>query len=187
MLSSAHLHQATRRALLVGAALGLQACATRPRPAGDGTAPPAADGRAALPPGARPASPRPPSPLAAERQWLQSWFRGTPVQIAQQGEGPLAIEVPREHCFDPGRPQIKPALGAVLDKLAESLRRLPQARVVQLAAPADAGGSTALAQQRAHQLRLRLLARGIAPTRLLASSVSAGAAVQLRVELDVAA
>ena len=187
MLSSAPLSQATRRALLVWAALGLQSCATRPRPAGDGAATQASDGRAALPPGARPTTPRPPSPLTAESRWLQSWFRGTPVQIVQQGDGPLAIEVPREHCFDPGRPQIRPALAAVLDKLAESLRRLPQARVVQMAAPADAGGGAALAQQRAHQLRLRLLARGIAPTRLLAGTVSAGAAVQLRVELDDAA
>lgn len=176
MNSSAPSPQATRRALLVLAALGLQACATRP---------PSAEGRGTEPPAtARPTPTRPPSPLAAERQWLQSWFRGTPVQITQQGDGPLAIEVPREHCFEPGRAQIRPALAAVLDKLAESLRRLPQARLAQVAAPLDPGGTAALAQQRAHQLRLRLLTRGIAPTRLHAGSVSTAAAVQLRIELD---
>lgn len=165
----------TRRTLLVLTALGLQACASRPSNP---------ETRTASPPPARPAPARPPSPLAAERQWLQSWFRGTPVQVSQSGSGALAVDVPREHSFEPGRHQVKPALGAVLDKLAESLRRLPRARVVQVAAPADADGGTALAQQRAHQVRLHLLARGIAPTRLNAGSVSAGSGVQLRVDVD---
>jgi uncharacterized protein YceK len=51
-------------------------------------------------------SPTPPSPpapttpaqrtaaaeaLAVERQWLGSWFRDTPVKVAQRGDGAMSI------------------------------------------------------------------------------------------------
>jgi len=34
--------------------------------------------------------------LAVERQWLGTWFRDTPVKIAQRGDGAMTVEVPRE-------------------------------------------------------------------------------------------
>lgn len=32
--------------------------------------------------------------LAIEQQRLQDWFRGSPVRIAQRGDGSLAIDMP---------------------------------------------------------------------------------------------
>ena len=99
--------------------------------------------------------------LVVERQWLESWFKGTPVRIAQRPDGAIDIDVPREFCFDAGSSAVKPALAAVLDKLAESLRRVPLARVPLIAAPADAATAPSLALQRAQQVRDGLRSRGV--------------------------
>src|SRR4249920_282239 len=118
--------------------------------------------------------------LAVERQWLGSWFRDTPVKVAQRGDGVLTLEVPREFCFDAGRSTVKPALAAVLDKLAESLRRVPQAQVALLAAPDDANVTTPLAMQRGDRMREHLRSRGVAESRLGKPSPAASPSVQLR-------
>jgi len=117
-----------------------------------------------------------------EREWLRSWFDGTPVTISQRDEGPLSVEVPLAFSFAPRRSSVKPALAAVLDKLAESLRRT-RALLPGLAAPADAGGPPALALQRAGALRAYLLSRGVPPAQLGTPAAAQAAAVQLRVEL----
>ena len=119
--------------------------------------------------------------LAVERQWLGTWFRDTPVKIAQRGDGVLTLEVPREFCFDTGRSTVKPALAAVLDKLAESLRRVPQAQVALLAAPDDASVTTPLAMQRAERVREHLRSHGVAEGRLAKPAPAVSASVQLRV------
>jgi outer membrane protein OmpA-like peptidoglycan-associated protein len=118
--------------------------------------------------------------LAVERQWLGSWFRDTPVKIAQRGDGVVTLEVPREFSFDTGRSAVKPALAAVLDKVAESLRRVPQAQVALLAAPDDTGVTTPLALQRADRVREYLRSRGVAEVRLAKASPAASESVQLR-------
>ena len=53
--------------------------------------------------------------LSTERQWLQQWFKDTPVQIAQQGDA-VSVDLPREFAFDTARSQVKPPLAAVLDR-----------------------------------------------------------------------
>lgn len=165
-----------------------------------GTAPPAAEpagdppaSARALPPASQSSSPGArPTPqqrsaaaaaLGVERNWLASWFRGTPVQIAQRGDGAVVVEVPREFCFDPGESSVKPALGAVLDKVAESMARLRSARLPLLAAPADPGAATALALQRATKVRLYLLRRGVAAARLGPPVAAGPASMQLRMDL----
>lgn len=160
-----------RRTLLLGlpwAAAGLVACgtATPPRPAE-----PAAP------------APRPPAepPLVAERRWLQQWFEGTPVAIALQRDGALSVTVPREFCFDTGRHAVKPALAAVLDKVAESLRRQRAARLDGLAVPDDAAANAALVRRRGASVRQHLLGRGVPEARLAAPTLAASPAVQLRI------
>jgi outer membrane protein OmpA-like peptidoglycan-associated protein len=150
--------------------LALHGCATAPSP------PPAP-----APPAAAPA-PRP-SSLAVERQWLQSWFEGTPVRIVQRSESTFTVDVPRDYCFDAGRSVVKPPLAAVLDKLAQSLQRKPSARVELLSAPGDTGAVPALAQQRADNVRKHLIARGASPEQLGPPTVTSVAAVQLRIGL----
>jgi outer membrane protein OmpA-like peptidoglycan-associated protein len=160
----------TAAALLV-IALALGGCALLAPP--KATAPSAAEQRTALVEG-----------LAIESQWLQSWFKGTPVLIAQRSDGTVTVDVPREFCFDRGRSAVKPALAAVLDKVAESLKRRPQTQLIGLAAPDDRGDSTPLALQRAAQVHRHLRDRGIAAARLGEASTTGAAAVQLRIGPD---
>lgn len=161
------------RALL--AVLALSACTSLP-PAQPGTPP------------ATPAAPATTDPrsslaeaLAVEQQWLLSFFRDTPVRVVLQADGKLAVDVPLEFSFDAGSSRVKPPLAAVLDKLAESLRRRPAAYVSLLAAPADKAGASALAMQRAAQVHRRLLDRGVPASRLGPASASSAAGVALRV------
>lgn len=143
------------------------------------------------PPSQAPARPEAPAaraaPLEVERQWLQSWFEGTPVAIATAADGSLAVTVPREFCFERGQHAVKPALAAVLDKVAESLRRQRQVQLALVAAPADgAGGAAAdaaLSQRRAAAVRQHLRGRGVPEARLAAATASAAPAVQLRLVL----
>jgi outer membrane protein OmpA-like peptidoglycan-associated protein len=159
---------ARRRRLLPIVVLTLHGCATGPAPA------PA--------PVARPApSARPDTALATERAWLQSWFSGTPVVIAQHNGGPVSVDVPREFCFDAGRSKIQPPLAAVLDKVAQSLRRTG-AQLPVLAAPGDAAAASPLAVQRAQAVRKHLLDRGVPAAQLGTPSATTVAAVQLRME-----
>jgi outer membrane protein OmpA-like peptidoglycan-associated protein len=135
-------------------------------------------------PGASPPSAaRDTAALAAERQWLRSWFGDTPVRIAQSSDTAISIEIPREFCFDPGHSHVKPALAAVLDKVAESLRRVPQLRLELIAAPADSAASTPLALQRATQMRVHLVDRGVPAGQLGGPQAAAAESVQLRMAL----
>jgi outer membrane protein OmpA-like peptidoglycan-associated protein len=155
-----------RRLLLPVLALALHGCATAPSPA------PA--------PRAAPAT-KTDSALATELAWLQQWFSGTPVVITQQDDGPVSVDVPREFCFDAGRSKVNPPLAAVLDKVAQSLRRTG-ARLTRLAAPGDAAATSPLALQRAEALRKHLLSKGVPAAQLGKPSATTVAAVQLRME-----
>ena len=122
------------------------------------------------------------SALHSEQRWLQSWFEGTPVRIVMTGEGVLAIDVPREFCFDAGRSQVKPALAAVLDKVAQSLRRNTPTKLTLLAAPGDGGSSAPLAMARSAAVHKHLRNRGVPAARLGEPGATTVAAVQLRIE-----
>jgi outer membrane protein OmpA-like peptidoglycan-associated protein len=158
-----------RRPWVLAIVLALHGCTTTPPPA-----PPPA-------PAPAPAAPRA-SALTTERAWLQSWFTGTPVAITQQNQGAVSVEVPREFSFDAGRSKVNPPLAAVLDKVAQSLRRTG-ARLALLAAPGDAAAASPLALQRAQALHSHLLSRGVPAAQLGTPSATTVAAVQLRMEL----
>lgn len=161
-----------RRVWLLASALALHGCASGPPKPNDGSS----GGR-----DAPRAAARGQNRLAVERDWLRSWFDGTPVSITQQDEGPLSVEVPLAFSFEPRRSAVKPALAAVLDKLAQSLRRTG-ALLPGVAAPPDPAGPPALALQRAGALRAHLLSRGV-PVAQLGAPAVAEAAVQLRAEM----
>jgi outer membrane protein OmpA-like peptidoglycan-associated protein len=166
-----------RRILLLSlpcVAAGLVACGTAPPP------------RAARP---EVAPPRPPTepPLVVERRWLQQWFEGTPVAITLQRDEALSVSVPREFCFDNGRHAVKPALAAVLDKVAESLRRQRLARLDQMAVPDDTAANAALLRRRGQAVRQHLLGRGVPEARLALPAAAASPALQLRIVLLPAA
>src|SRR4249920_3192953 len=91
-------------------ALVLAGCATAPGPAAPPPAPPA--------PSAPPPPPVVAPQLELEQHWLEELFKGTPVTIGPGSAGELRLEVPMKYSFDPGKPAVKPALGAVIDKVA---------------------------------------------------------------------
>lgn len=126
-------------------ALALAACSSTPvqRPAPN---------EVVLPPAPPVVAPQ----LAAEQRWLLDLFQGTPVLITPGPAGELRVEVPLQFSFGQGQAAVKPALSAVLDKMAASLSRLPRTRV-QIAAPGVA---------RTDALRAGLLARGVAGPRI---------------------
>lgn len=162
-------------AALAGCAAPTSTVGSRPVPAPG----PAGSEPPAVPP-ARPAPPAPVSPLVTEQRWLDEWFRGTPVVIALADHTTLNVEVPLANSFEAGRSVLKPALVAVLDRVATSLRRQATLRV-SVAAPADAGGAAALATTRTQRVREHLVSRGVAAVRVAGgASARAGAPVQLR-------
>ncbi len=127
------------------------------------------------------AGPAPASPaLLTEQHWLEDWFRGTPVLVKMHDSQTLTVDVPLGHCFAPGRSEVKPALAAVLDRLATSLRRQATLRLT-ITAPTDSDGPATLAAGRTQQVREQLLARGVASTRATGLGTGrAGTALQLR-------
>jgi outer membrane protein OmpA-like peptidoglycan-associated protein len=139
-----------------------------------------------VPPGppASPAEQRAAAPAAllVERQWLQSWFEGTPVRITQGGDGAVSVEVPREFCFDAGKTSIKPEIAAVLNRVAVSLRRVPASRLALLAAPDDAAGTSLLARVRGAQIARHLASRGVVAARIAKPTASAAPEVRLRID-----
>jgi len=172
-------------------ALSLCACASDPPSASASSSSPSPSPATVAAQG--PAASAPPTPaqqrtaaastLAVERQWLASWFKGTPVVVAQRPDGAVVVDVPREFCFDPGRDTVKPALAAVLDKVTQSLRRTPTAELHLIAAPNDASGSATLGVQRATRVYDYLRAHGVPAGRLAKPTAASGAAVQLRMEV----
>lgn len=184
------------RVFLAAVALSIGACSTTGGsgpPYGGPVEPPAVPGTPAGPEtGAQPGQAAPPpavSPLTSEQRYFEDWFRGTPVVIAakpQAAQPTLQVDVPLANSFDAGKADIKPALAAVLERVAESLRRQIGARVM-VAAPADPGGNAALAQQRAQRVREHLVARRIAAPRIaVGGAARAGAPLQLRMTIPAA-
>lgn len=180
-LALRHASQALTLLTLLALLVGCATPAPAPRPgapvgteSGPGSAPAPAG------PAARP-TPQAPSPLVAEQRWLDEWFRGTPVAITLSDVNTLVVEVPLANSFGIGSSNLKPALAAVLDRVATSLRRQPALRVSVAAPPDAAAGGAALAAARAQQVRGHLVSRGVPATRMAAvGSARVGAPVQLR-------
>ena len=188
MSSSAPL---LRTALGLLVVLLMSACASSPSSPSSGSGVFGAPAPNAGDPNAAPRVPAPgtPSatPLATEQRFLEDWFRGTPVVIAAQPPMTLQLDVPLANSFDAGKSDIKPALNAVLDRVAQSLLRQNAARI-HINAPSDASGNGALAQSRALRVREALGHKGIAGTRVAVTETAprAGGPVQLRLTIPAA-
>jgi outer membrane protein OmpA-like peptidoglycan-associated protein len=171
----------------------MSACASTSSPPSSGsgvfTAPaPNAGSAGSTDPNATPRAPAPgtppATPLATEQRFLEGWFRDTPVVIAAQPPMTLQLDVPLVNSFDAGKSDIKPALNAVLDRVAQSLLRQSAARI-HVNTPADANGNGGLAQSRAQRVREALGSKGIAATRVAFTEAAprAGGPVQLRLTI----
>jgi flagellar motor protein MotB len=157
-----------RRTLMFSAPLlaVLAACGTRPAPT-PASGSPGTGGAAPSPPPATRAT------LASEAARLAELFAGTPVVFAMQPDGSLRVTVPRKNSFDPGSIKVRPALGAVLERLARSP-----------AAPPDVESrNSVLARERALSVRDYLIGQGVGVARLQA----AGAVLPDQVEIVLTA
>ncbi len=191
MLSSGALWRTPTALLTV---LLMSACASSPSSSSPGSGVFSAPAPNATPgdPNAAPRAPAPgtpaATPLSTEQRFLEDWFRNTPVIIAAQPPVTLQVDVPLANSFDAGKADIKPALSAVLDRVAQSLLRQSAARI-HVNAPADAGGNGALAQSRAQRVREALGSKGIAATRVAVTEAAPriGGPVQLRLTIPAVA
>ncbi len=122
---------------------------------------------------AKPALP-PEAPLAGEAKWLTELFAGTPVQVVGERDGSVRLSVPMKYAFDAPAATApssvaatvapKPPLQAVLDKLSQSLKRQPAAKLLA-AAPAGPRSAERLAAVRSH-----LAIRGVPNWRVASAS-----------------
>lgn len=146
----------------------LAACGTRPPAAPPPSPPPPAGG------------PPPRATLAAEAARLAEFFRGTPVVFAMSADGVLRVSVPRGNSFEPGSFRVKPALGAVLERLARS--QAASGSRFKVAAPADvAGRGGSLPGERALSVRDYLVGHGLGVARVQAAGTAATDAVEITV------
>jgi len=178
--------RAAARVIVAITALALGACATGPAgsPSSGPVEPPAVSpfGAVRPAPGGAGAAPQA-APIVTEQRWLEDWFRGTPVVIAAEGGSTLQVEVPLANSFDTGKADIKPALSAVLERVAEIMRRQAGARLT-VSAPNDAGGAATLAQTRARRMREHIVARRIAAPHIsIAEGLRSGGPIQLRLTI----
>ncbi len=169
----------------------LGGCASRGIERGPGPAP--NTGSTPSNSGSTAATPSPPSPaeskavpppdaLVPERKYLSDWFAGTPVLIDFERDGALRVEVPLQHAFDARQTKVKPALFKVLDRVATSLRRVPNARAV-VTAPGDPNPpiDAALADTRVKSVREAIVSRGVNAIRVSGAAPSNTGMVQIRI------
>jgi outer membrane protein OmpA-like peptidoglycan-associated protein len=127
-----------------------------------------------------PLPPLPPEPppgnqwsprLADQQRQLEAALRDSGIAVARTAHDELQLTIPSDLSFDVGRSAIKPVFAPVLDRIAQALRRNPQAqaRVVGHADGASAEAiSEPLSRQRAAATRDYLVARGVPPAALRA-------------------
>lgn len=115
-----------------------------------------------------PGAPPPRPTLAGEAARLAELFRGTPVVFAMQADASLLVTVPRKNCFEPGAIKVKPALAAVLERLARS--PATSGGRYRVSAPPDvAARNSVLANERALSVRDYLVGLGVGTTRIQAA------------------
>jgi hypothetical protein len=104
-------------------------------------------------------------PIVSERRWLEEWFSKTPVVISQPNDNTLQLSVPMANSFDPGQLMPRAALAAVLDRVADSMRRQVTTRLAVLAPP-DTGATTSQAAGRGQRVVEHLVARRVPAQRI---------------------
>lgn len=127
-----------------------------------------------------------PSALAQLHARLEREFAGTPVELRwTEAEGPpatqvLRIVVPQPHGFDAGSAAVRPALAAVLDRVAEAGRQ--QATwSLRCSAPPDARKAPAQGIDRAGAVRDYLVLKGLAAARFTPPQAATTAITELTV------
>lgn len=158
--------------LVLVALSGCQSTRPAATPAGASASAPGGGPRAAdagIPAAPRPAAPAvADGPLASEARWLSEWFASTPVKVAGERDGSVLLTVPMKFAFDDTKADApKAPLQAVLDKLSQSMKRQPMARLQT--ASAGPGADVRLTAIRSH-----LAGRGVANWRVAAAPSSAG-------------
>lgn len=103
------------------------------------------------------------------RYAMEQATRGTNVQVSRTENNELKLNIPNDISFDTGSAAIKPALRAVLDPFANSLRDDPSARLTVVGHTDNIGSEAVnnpLSVERANSVRDYLVTRGVAAQRV---------------------
>lgn len=107
--------------------------------------------------------------MEERRVAMEQATRGTGVEVSRTADNQLKLNIPNEVSFDTNSYAIKPAMRAVLDPFAGSLRDDPNTRL-NIVGHTDSTGSDAinnpLSVERAQSVRDYLASRGVAPSRI---------------------
>ena len=100
---------------------------------------------------------------------MEQATRGTGVEVTRTPDNQLKLNIPSDLSFDFGSAAIKPAMHAMLDSFANSLRDDPNAHLSIIGHTDSVGTATLndrLSLDRARRGRDYLVARGVAPARI---------------------
>jgi hypothetical protein len=127
-----------------------------------------------------------PSALAQLHARLEREFAGTPLELRwTEADGPPATQVlrivlPQPHGFDAGSAAVRPALAAVLDRVADAGRKQPT-WALRCSAPSDARKPPAQGIDRAGAVRDYLVLKGLAAARFTAPQAAPSTSTELTV------
>jgi outer membrane protein OmpA-like peptidoglycan-associated protein len=108
--------------------------------------------------------------MQQQKQAMEQAAQGTGVAVTQTPDNQLKLQIPSDVSFDTGSATIRPEMRPVLERFASSLNANPSA-TVRIIGHTDSTGSDAVNQplsiQRAAAVRDYLVARGVAPQRIV--------------------
>lgn len=164
-------HAASRRTPLLLTALVatlLTACKTPPKPPVTEQAPVAVAAPPAPPPTPAPLPKPVPDPHAQFKQ-LRAALPGTTVTVEETVDGRIRISLPSDLSFAPGKVDVRPNMGPVLDQIADSLNRFTDTRAEIVGYTDNSGNpakNLALSFERAVSTLDELVKRKVVPGRL---------------------
>lgn len=138
--------------------------------------------------------------MEEQKAKMEDATRGTGIDVERTDDNRIKVEIPSDAGFDVGRANVKPQLGNVLEKFAQSMRD-HAATEIRIVGHTDSTGSDAinnpLSVDRAAATRDYLVSRGVSPTRIAidgrgsrepvaSNQTEAGRAENRRVEIYVA-
>lgn len=138
--------------------------------------------------------------MERQRQELEAATRGTGVNVSRTADNQLKLDIPSDISFDSGSANVRPEFQAVLNRFAQGMKTLPNAKVI-IVGHTDNSGSAAvndpLSLHRANATREYVVRQGISAARISTegrgasqpiadNGTAAGRAKNRRVEIFVA-
>lgn len=138
--------------------------------------------------------------MERQRQELEAATRGTGVNVSRTADNQLKLDIPSDISFDSGSANVRPEFQAVLNRFAQGMKTLPNAKVIIVGHTDNSGGAAIndpLSLHRANATREYVVRQGISAARISTegrgasqpiadNGTAAGRAKNRRVEIFVA-